>query len=470
MAKSNVAVSRKLKTHGGGAAFAHLKPLEELRRAAFACMLFEDQFYESGSTLARRVIGIARQCKPDDVAEVAIQARSVHNLRHLPLLLTAVLVRMTGGKLVSDTVYNVVQRADELAELLAVYARVYGVEVGKIKSAMTAPLRKGLARAFTKFSAYSLAKYNRDGAIKLRDVMFLTHPKPVNDEQAEVFKKLAANTLESPDTWEVALSGGGDKKEVFTRLLAEKKLGYMALLRNLRGMSEAKVDPALVKSAILERRGADRVLPFRYLAAARHAPEFEREIDKAMIAAFEKMEKLPGHTIAVIDISGSMEQRLSGKSEMTRKDAACALAAILSSVCESVSVYATAGSDSRGSHATALVPPRKGMAMIDAVAAKNSELGGGGIFLTQVMNYIRDKESPLPVHRVIVFTDEQDCDRGDGHPSKAPLLGSLNYMVNVASYDRTINFGNWIQINGFSESVIKFILAYEQSLKNGNNS
>jgi hypothetical protein len=43
--------------------------------------------------------------------------------------------------------------------------------------------------------------------------MFLVHPKPKDKDQEEVFKKLANNTLESPDTWEVALSAGADKKE-----------------------------------------------------------------------------------------------------------------------------------------------------------------------------------------------------------------------------------------------------------------
>ena len=58
-------------------------------------------------------------------------------------------------------------------------------------------------------------------AISLRDAMFLVHPKPKDDIQKEVFRKLANNELESPDTWEVQLSAGKDKKETWERLLRE---------------------------------------------------------------------------------------------------------------------------------------------------------------------------------------------------------------------------------------------------------
>ena len=54
-----------------------------------------------------------------------------------------------------------------------------------------------------KFDAYKLAKYDRDSKVNLRDVMFLVSPKPKDEEQAAVWKRLVDGTLESPDTWEV---------------------------------------------------------------------------------------------------------------------------------------------------------------------------------------------------------------------------------------------------------------------------
>ena len=83
---------------------------------------------------------------------------------------------------------------------------------------------------------------------------------------------MIAGTLTPPDTWEVALSAGADKRAAWERLLREQKLGALALLRNLRNMRESGVSDKLVVSALGEMK-TDRVLPFRFIAAARYAPK-----------------------------------------------------------------------------------------------------------------------------------------------------------------------------------------------------
>ena len=108
-------------------------------------------------------------------------------------------------------------------------------------------MRKGLARAIAKFDEYELAKYDRDSAVKLRDVLRLVRPTPKDEAQSALWKRVKERTLTMPDTWEVALSGGADKKATFERLLRERKLGYLALLRNLRNMVQAGVDVDLVR-------------------------------------------------------------------------------------------------------------------------------------------------------------------------------------------------------------------------------
>jgi hypothetical protein len=138
---------------------------------------------------------------------------------------------------VGETIEATIQRADELSEFLAIYAKVNGVGPDKLKGKLSAQAKKGLAKAFTKFDEYQLAKYDRGGAIRLRDALFLVHAKPKDDAQAALWKRLVANELVTPDTWEAALSGGADKKEAFERLLRDGKLGYLALLRNLRNMA-----------------------------------------------------------------------------------------------------------------------------------------------------------------------------------------------------------------------------------------
>ena len=140
------------------------------------------------------------------MAALAREARDKMQLRHAPLFLVRELARRKGaGPLVAETLEHVIQRADELGEFVALYWK-------EMKQPLSAGVKRGLAQAFTKFDAYQLAKYNRESVVKLRDVLFLCHAKPKDDEQAAVWKKLVEGTLESPDTWEVALSAGKDKK------------------------------------------------------------------------------------------------------------------------------------------------------------------------------------------------------------------------------------------------------------------
>ena len=69
-----------------------------------------------------------------------------------------------------------------------------------------------------------------NSAVTIRDVKFLCHPKPQTKEREELYKRIADRTLKTPDTWEVYLSRGDDKKKAFTDLINEGKLGGMAHL------------------------------------------------------------------------------------------------------------------------------------------------------------------------------------------------------------------------------------------------
>ena len=428
--KLNVASYGHGTTHEGGPA-KRITPEQGLRRSVLSCLLWEREFYEDGQTIAERIETICGKVSPEVVAALAIEARTKFHLRHVSLLLAACLAKQAGGRLVADTVDRVIQRADELAEFLAIYWR-------NGKCPISNPVKRGLAGAFTKFSPYQLAKYNRDGAIKLRDVLFLVHAKPKDAEQAAAWKKLVDGTLESPDTWEVSLSAGGDKKEAFERLLRERKLGYLALLRNLRNMTEAGCDATLVKTAILSRIGAERVLPFRYVAAARACPQHEPSLDIAMLAAISELPALSGRTIVLVDVSGSMDCSLSRKSDLRRLDAAAALASIIPG---DVRVFTF-------SEHLVEVPPRRGMAGVDAVISSQPH---SGTYLGRAVAGV----NAVGHDRLIVITDEQSADRVPDPVAKHA------YMINVASNKNGVGYGRWTHIDGFSENVIRFIVESE---------
>lgn len=235
----NIFQKRPRITHEGAPA-AILSAEQRLRRSVLSCLLWEDEFYEDGESIAERIYTLALEVEANMVAALAIEAREQMKLRHAPLILLCALIK-AGGPLVAPTIERVVQRADELSELVSIYWR-------DGKKPLSKQMKLGLARAFTKFDAYALAKYDRAGPVRLRDVLFLTHAKPKDEAQAELWKQLAAGTLPSPDTWEVALSAGADKAATFARLLSEHKLGYLALLRNLRNMDQAGVEEDLGSS------------------------------------------------------------------------------------------------------------------------------------------------------------------------------------------------------------------------------
>lgn len=446
----------KIQTHGGATA-QRINPELELRRSVMSCLLWENEFYESGETITDRIKKTIPLVDPNHVFNIAIEARTTMNLRHIPLFIAREMARLPIYKgLVGALLPSIILRPDELTEFLAIYWK-------DGKQPLSGQVKKGLARAFNKFNEYSLAKYNRDNAIKIRDVLFLSHSKPKNEEQEALYKRLIDGTLATPDTWEVEISSSKDKKASWTRLLTEKKLGGLALLRNLRNMKEAKVDMTLVNSSI-EAMDTSKVLPFRFISAAVHAPDAEPSIEVAMLKGLSQRPKLTGKTILIVDVSGSMYgAKISAKSKVNRAKTACGLGILIRELCEYPVIYATGGSDSGRVHATVKVPSRRGFALSDAIYNQRVPLGGGGIFLTQVMDYVKKHEESAD--RIIVITDEQDCDIGnENSPSKADAFGKENYLINVASAKNGIGYGKWTHIDGFSEAIIDYIVEHEKSL------
>src|ERR1700722_19539760 len=183
----------KLRTHEGAPAVA-VSPEEALRRSVLSCMLWEGEFYEDGVQIAGRIRELVPQVAAEKVAALAVEARERMKLRHAPLLLVREMARLaTHRQLVAETLLRVIQRANELSEFVALYW-------SEGKQPLSAQVKKGLAAAFTKFDEHALAKYDRAAPVKLRDVLFLSHAKPVDGAQAELWKRLVAGELATPDT------------------------------------------------------------------------------------------------------------------------------------------------------------------------------------------------------------------------------------------------------------------------------
>jgi 60 kDa SS-A/Ro ribonucleoprotein len=186
-----------------------------------------------------------------------------------------------------------------------------------------------------------------------------------------------------------------------------------------------------------------RVLPFRFLAAARYAPQWEETLEQAMLRCVAGAEKLSGKTVVLVDVSGSMTAQLSLRSEMQRTDAAYGLAELLREIGEKVAVFSF-------SDELVEVPARRGFALRDAIDASqrhnSTQLGKAVTELNQKHGY----------DRLIVITDEQAHDT-------VPAPRGKGYVINVASYKNGVGYGKWTHIDGWSESVVEYIRSLEQT-------
>lgn len=430
--------------HEGGKA-SRQTPLAELERTVTNCLLFENTFYESGNDIADRIRILVGQCKPQDVAGLAQYTRDKLGLRHVSLYLAASLAytRPRVPNLVANTVDNVIKRADELAEFLSLYWLVNGTKGSTKKAPLSAQVKKGLALAFTKFDEYQLGKYNRDADIKMRDVLFLCHAKPASPEQDALWKKLVNNTLAIPDTWETQLSGGADKKETFTRLIAEGKLGQLALIRNLRNMHEAGVSRTVVKEALASAKTWG-ILPYQFLSAMGAAPTYESDLEDLMLRNVRDLPKLQGRTVLLVDVSPSMEGALSSRSQMTRIGAACGLAIQLREQCEDVRIFPF-------SSVCLEIPQRRGNALAEAIY---KAVPHDGTLISNALSVVH--RACGRVDRVVMVTDEQSQD------GIIPPTATHGYLINVAAYKPGLStHGGWQRINGFSERVVEWIQATE---------
>lgn len=338
------------RNHEGAVAYK-LTPELELYTLVVTSM-FSDKFYESSDDRVERLRTLIAKVKPEFVAKLAVYAREKMYLRTIPLVLVVELAKIhNGDNLISKTVERIVQRVDEITELLSYYAIANGRTEIKKLGQLSKQIEKGLAKAILKFDEYQLAKYDRKGEIKLRDAFFVVRPTPTSPEQKDMWDRLEKGLLKTPYTWETELSEKGNKPEVWQELIDSKRFPYMAAMRNLRNILNAGVDKKHVSEVASMLANPDNVakskqLPFRYLSAYKEILENDSPQTSMILNALESAiqasaQNVKGfdynQTIAIAcDVSGSMETGISEKSKIQNFDIGLLLGMILQHRCKSV--------------------------------------------------------------------------------------------------------------------------------------
>jgi hypothetical protein len=294
----------------------------------------------------------------------------------------------------------------------------------------------------------------------------------------ETYRKLMKGELKSKDTWESKLTQAGKeaktdeekaelKSQAWAELIGTGKIGYFALLRNLRNIfqqaDQATRDQALKLLVDEKRIQKSLVLPFRYLTAYKAVEEVAgtqgalEAICAACDIALANIPKLDGRTLVAVDTSGSMQTAMSDKSQATRVEIGFLLGAALAKAQDAdFMIFASeAGYETIGP-----VP-----ALFQAVAADRliGKYSHGTNFhaIFQKANRAYD--------RIMIFSDMQGWMHGGAPDQQVAEYRRLHschpfiYSFNLADYGTLMFPENKVfAIAGFSEKIFSIMGLLEQ--------
>jgi len=418
-------------------------------------MVGEDTFYEKSEqrdTRFRDLVAQVTKSDPEWVLHFIPFLRNEMNMRSAAIV-TAVEYVIAGGPHGRQAILSSITRADEPGEVLGYYRSRMGRSVPQ-------PIKRGIADAIQRiYNERNVIRYKDRGGYKMGDVIRITHPQPIGTWQSNLFKWLLKPetapeglpmlkryldlmnmpiamrraVLDAPEalwdagmTWESVsgwLQGPMDAK-AWESLIPS--MGYMALLRNLRNFEDAGISDAAKAKVIARLTDPEEVarskqFPIRFYSAFKAVRGFGylEALDKALDLTLQNVPSLPGRTLILVDNSGSMDTRMSGKSERTMREIAALFGAAVAIRAESADLipYDTVA------HPAVAIYKRP----LLKVAADASAFNGS-------TNTFKCLQATYKNHdRVIILTDEQAHDSGSYIANiKVPI-----YTFNLVGYNKS---------------------------------
>jgi 60 kDa SS-A/Ro ribonucleoprotein len=466
VSKFNSANTMKTTNLSGHEAYK-MKDKDKLITQVLTSLFNEEKYYGDNS---KDIIETARRVIKEEskfVANLCLYARKEMHLRTISHALLGELAKSNEGKqYVRKAINKIAERADDMTEILAYYINTYGKPIPN-------SMKKGVADKLLDFNEYQLAKYNRKSELKLKDLLCLVHPRAKTEEQNAMFKRLLEDKLETPVTWETELSAKGNTKEVWEGLIEGNKLGYMAMLRNLRNIVKADVSNIHKVYEFLsdeQKVVRNRQLPFRYYSAYKTlrnenlgTSKIFDALETAIRHSTKNINRLSGKTFISADVSGSMNNPISRRSDTTCSEIAVLMMAIANYICEETitttfdtKLYMNSLSTKNG-----------------IIANANSvRVAGGGTDISLPIRHLLSNK--IFVDRIIILSDNE-----------------INYGYGdvcqkyVEEYRRKINPKVWVHaidmmgygtqqfagnnsniIAGWSEKVLDFIYQVEEGMEN----
>ncbi|MBL9206678.1 MAG: TROVE domain-containing protein [Opitutaceae bacterium] len=305
--------------HEGGRAFTQSAKLEFI--SILLTTFLEDDFYRTDQQTTERIRQlISKINEPRFVAKAALYVRHAHGLRSVSHLVASELAKSVKGASWSKSFFDrIVRRPDDAVEILACYLAFHGRPVPN-------SLKRGLGSALGRFDEYQLAKYRRSQAsFKLIDAVNLLHPSAT-----PALSKLVRGELAPAQTWETKLAEAGQagttadvavaKAAAWSGLVRERKLGYLALLRNLSNiLNHAPEVVDELCQQLADERAVRRALifPFQFLSAVEVVQGVNRPAARQVLEALNQavdyalvhVPVFEGPTLVALDSSASMAGR-----------------------------------------------------------------------------------------------------------------------------------------------------------------
>lgn len=327
MSKFNMNDSHSIKTTSYEDGEVYFKnPLEDWMNFLFSSYL-SDKFYEDSAAQIGRFINLTKniidEYGADFAAKASVFARKELGMRSISQLSAAILnsEQFENKRHFFKSIAN---RPDDVAEIFA------AIDVLGDKRSHAAV--RGFSDYLSSLGDYQIGKYKMKGKrYNMFDLINITHA------HSESIDKYKAHMLEAPDTWEVKIHTANDKGEEWRRLVKEGKLGYLALIRNLNHILE-EVDPSktgrfddnIVADYLIPQITNEvkirksMVFPYQIYNAYRNLSVKNFQIIEALEKAFRiscsNMPTFDGKTAIVLDVSGSMDDAISPKSNITLKE------------------------------------------------------------------------------------------------------------------------------------------------------
>lgn len=307
----------------GGKAYKESSKLELV--SILLTSFVKSQFYKDEKETIKGVQELIKNISDKKfIAKAALYARNEFGMRSISHIVAGELAEHARGSDWTRRFFDkIVRRPDDMLEILSYYFSSY-------RHYIPNAVKKGFSSALGRFDDYQIAKYRGEGkAFKMIDLVNLIRPKPT-DKNREALEGLVKGTLRSTGTWETKLTQAGQlaeneeqkeemKEAAWRELLLEKKLGYFALLRNLRNILEQApdmVNEACVQLVNEQYIKKSLVLPFRFMTAIEEIEKMAKvaghraviiALNQALEISVSNVPTFEGRTLIALDVSGSMQ-------------------------------------------------------------------------------------------------------------------------------------------------------------------